>query len=896
MKKNTTSAATLYNNPALVSTAKCKGEKYKAIVENSTQAFFLLHPNGSILESNPAASALFKHTARELNSLKIHKLIANSSQVLLSAFQQQEDTITVTEATGITKEGAQFPVEISTAYFIDTDGAVKYSTMISDITVRKKIKADLQLNKERYDLVVKATKDLVWDWDLLSGEIYRSGHNLTDVYGHSSNEFIKTIKDWSEFIHPQDKEKIRAQIDYYIHSADETDFTLEYRFRKEDGTYVYINDKGYIIRNTEGKAIRMIGAAEDITERKKAMLAIEESEMRYKMFVKQSTEGIWRIELKEAMHIYMPIEQMLAHCIKYAYIAECNDAFARSYGFEKAEDMIGSPLSFILPETNPLNTEYFIRFFKNGFRAQDEISYEVDKEGNQQIFLNNMIGVIEGDYIRRAWGTQRNITRQKKAEQNLIESENHVKAIINADPECIKLLDREGIILEINPAGLKMIGVLDAEQVIGQNALALILPEYHHRFKQSLAAVFEGNSTKDEFEITGFDGKCLFMESHSVPLKDAAGSIIAALAVTRDITESKNAQVQLQASEEKYRYLFNNNPAAIIIWDADTFEILEVNQSAIDLYEYSRNEFLELQIQDLAAIPDNSGCVDYINNIAKYKNQKTTFDCRHLTKKGSTIIMEIRSHEIIYKNRNAILTIANNITEKVQLENSLNEERQLRQQQITEAVIIGQEKERTELGQELHDNINQILASTKLYIECAMKDEIPRKELMAESKLLIERAMMELRTLSKSLLPPSLGETGLQQALLELIDNIKQVNELAITIDWTIHDENEISKDLKLTIFRIAQEQLNNIIKHAQAKNVEIKISEADDIIDVSLTDDGLGFNTSLKRNGVGLRNITSRAEVNNGKVSLVSRPGEGCQLIVKFPAKRLKPRTLINI
>ena len=898
MKKTiTTAAGSLYSNPHILYTSiKCREEKYKAIVENSMHAFFLIHPGGGISDASPAASSLFGYTAEELKALKIGKFIDNTNQVLLSAFQQQKDVITVTEATGITKEGLHFPIEISAAYFTDTDGIGKYSTMISDITVRKKIKADLQLSNERYNLVVKATKDLVWDWDLVKDEIYRSGHNLLDVYGHSSNEFIKTINDWAEFIHPQDKEKIKAQIDYYIHTPAETDFNLEYRFRREDGNYVYINDKGYIIRNAEGRAIRMIGAAEDITDRKKAALAIEASELRYKMFVKQSTEGIWRVELKEAMHIYMPVDQMLVHCSKHAYIAECNDAFARSYGFENAEAIIGSPLSIILPENNPLNIDYLVKFFKTGFRAHDEISYELDKDGNEQTFVNNMIGVIEGDYIRRAWGTQRNISNQKKAEQHLIESENHLKAIINTDPECIKLLDREGIILEMNPAGLNMIGAESVDQVIGKNALCLILPEYHEAFKESLRDIFEGRSVKSVFEIKGLNGEYHFMESHSVPLKDASGNIIAALAVTRDITESKNAQAQLEASEEKYRYLFNNNPAAIIIWDMDTLEILEVNESAVDLYDYPRNEFLKLSMLDITIDDDDSGCMNHIKSIAKYKNQETTFNCRHLTKKGSTIIMEINSHEIIYKNRNALLTMGNNITEKVQLENSLNEERQIRLQQITEAVITGQEKERTELGQELHDNINQILASTKLYIECAMKDENPRKDLLAESKSLIEKAMTELRILSKSLLPPSLGETGLQQALLELIDNIKQVNELAITLDWTIADENEISKNLKLTIFRIAQEQLNNVIKHAQAKNAVIKIQETDEVIEMSLTDDGLGFNTQLKRNGVGLRNIMSRAEVNNGIVSLVSKPGEGCQLIVKFPVKRLKQRTLINI
>jgi signal transduction histidine kinase len=246
--------------------------------------------------------------------------------------------------------------------------------------------------------------------------------------------------------------------------------------------------------------------------------------------------------------------------------------------------------------------------------------------------------------------------------------------------------------------------------------------------------------------------------------------------------------------------------------------------------------------------------------------------------------MEISVHSIVYNGKKAVLSLGNNITEKVHLENSLNEERQIRQQQITEAVITGQEKERTELGQELHDNINQILASTKLYLECAMKSEVPRVDLIEESRWLIEKAMVEIRNLSKSLLPPSLGEVGLLQALSELAGNIKQVNELSISIDWQDLDENELSNKLKLAIFRIVQEQLNNVIKHAAAGNVVISVKKIQDNIQVSVKDDGCGFDTSVKRNGVGLRNITSRAEVNNGLAIIDSKPGEGCELIVNLP------------
>ena len=733
----------LIKNTGARNSVNHKEEIYRAIVENSVHAFFLTLPDGTILETNHAATVMFGYSPDEFKNLKKWHFIDHNDPNLILALEQREKTgFAMAESTGIKKNGECFPIEITSTIFIDTDGVSRSSTMVSDISERKKTEAAMRLSNERFDLVVKATNDLVWDWDLVTGEIYRSGSGLADVYGHSSNESIKNIQLWADFLHPHDKDKIGQQIAYFINSKEETAFNFEYRFRKENGTYVYISDKGYIIRNEEGKAIRMIGAAEDITERKNAALAIEESEQRYKMFVQQSTEGIWRVDLKDPIHINTPPEKMIEYCYNNAWVAECNDAFAKMYGFEKASDIIGIPLNKIMPDDNPVNMNYLVKFFTNGFKVQEELSYESDRDGNQLILLNNMVGIIEGEYIKRAWGTQRNITEQKKAEQALAESETHLRTIVQANPECIKLLSKEGIILEMNPTGLALIEADNLDQVLGKNVINLVIPEHRLAFKRLIHNVFEGNSEKLVFEIKGFKGKQLWMETHCVPLRNANADIIAALSVTRDITE------------------------------------------------------------------------------------------------------------------------------KIQLENSLNEERQIRHQQITEAVLNGQEKERNELGQELHDNINQILASTKLYIEFALKGKEPRIDLLNESKLMIEKAMVEIRNLSKSLLPPSLGEVGLLQALYEMAENIKQVNELTISIDWNDLDENELSDKLKLTIFRIVQEQLNNVIKHAGAKQVLISIKKVQDILQVSIKDDGCGFDTALKRNGVGLRNITSRAEVNNGRRS----------------------------
>lgn len=625
----------------------------------------------------------------------------------------------------------------------------------------------------------------------------------------------------------------------------------------------------------------------DISERKKTALAVEESEQRYKMFVQQSTEGIWRIDLDKAIHIETPLDGMINYCYNHAWVAECNDNFARMYGYEKAADVIGIPLNKILPADNPENMGYLVKFFSNGFKVENEISYETDKDGNQLILLNNMVGIIEGNYIKRAWGTQRNITEHKKAEEALAESENRLRGIIQTDPECIKLVSREGIILEMNPAGMEMVQADRPEQVIGKSGFDIILPAYKLAFENLLQRVFQGHEEKLVFQISGLKGRILWMETHCVPFRNTHGDITSMLSVTRDITESKNAQERLLVSEERYKYLFNNNPASIIIWDIDTFRILEVNETAVELYGYSKEQFLKLTVLDIRPDDEKKRLIDLLDEVKNGLHCKKMLRWRHIARSGNQLIMNIAAHRIQYDGKNAVLSLGNNITEKVLLENSLNEERKIRHRQITEAVITGQEKERTQLGEELHDNINQILASTKLYLECSLKDAKPRADLVNESKLLIEKAMTEIRKLSKTLLPPSLGEVGLLQALNELADNIKQVNELAIAIQWNDVNENELPNKLKLTIFRIIQEQLNNVIKHAGAKHVTVRISKSNGTLSISVKDDGQGFEPEQKRNGVGLRNITSRAEMNNGSVVIDSKPGNGCELTVNFVLRK---------
>ncbi len=348
--------------------------------------------------------------------------------------------------------------------------------------------------------------------------------------------------------------------------------------------------------------------------------------------------------------------------------------------------------------------------------------------------------------------------------------------------------------------------------------------------------------------------------------------------------ERKRNQEHLRESEERYRELFNNNPMPMWVYDPATLRFLEVNKAAIQHYGYSYEEFLSKTILAIRPPEDAGQLTEHLYSGQRNQDTLKKGVWRHVKKNGEIIFAEVATHAIDFRNKAATLVLANDITEKIKLENELNEQRLTRQRQITEAVILAQEKERTEIGKELHDNVNQILGATNLYINTAMTDEDIRQELLERSTLYISNAINEIRKISKSLITPGLREIGLIESVEDIVEDVKMARYMDIRLDIHHFSEDDIDDRRKLTLFRIIQEQLNNIIKHARATEVVIGLDvEGEDIL-LTISDNGVGFDTSRHRKGVGITNITSRVELFNGQVEIISKPGGGCRLSVKIP------------
>ncbi|HEY5367705.1 MAG TPA: response regulator [Hanamia sp.] len=222
------------------------------------------------------------------------------------------------------------------------------------------------------------------------------------------------------------------------------------------------------------------------------------------------------------------------------------------------------------------------------------------------------------------------------------------------------------------------------------------------------------------------------------------------------------------------------------------------------------------------------------------------------------------------------------ITGRRKLEKALSDQKLSQQKLITETTIDAQESERGMLGRELHDNINQILAASRMYIGMAKTNKGNTGELMEESLKLVDNAMEEIRKLSKTLVAPSLSELGLIETLEKLLVGINTTGYTNVQLDYKKH--RDIDKKMELMIYRIVQEQLNNIMKYAKAKEVDIQIRMIGNRLFLSIADNGIGFDPATKTNGIGLKNIKSRVEFYSGDLKILSSPGKGCTLKVEVP------------
>lgn len=445
-------------------------------------------------------------------------------------------------------------------------------------------------------------------------------------------------------------------------------------------------------------------------------------------------------------------------------------------------------------------------------------------------------------------------------------------------PDLIFYLDMDKKLLSFNAGGNRFLKMLGCHNPLPGDDVLAFFPEKKRNFlRQELDKLNKGEVFS--FEDIFLDNQnAFYFDTSLYALSSVKGEQIGFCILLKDTTDKRQV-------EEKYLRLFYDNPMVIYIIGLKDLRVLAVNKAAIKQYGYSKEEFLQKNALDWRLEGDHEKLKEYLRNVQMGGTDGPAGVWRHVLKCGQHVFMQICLHRISYNNEDAVMAIGENVTDKLTLEQKLEDERNARNQQLTEAIISAQETERAEIGRELHDNVNQILGASRLYLGLANQSSESRKtELINKSSHYILDAIEEIRKLSKNLVSPLQRLPTLETAISSLTEDLMMVHNFLIKIEIEDFETANLNDKFKLNIFRIVQEQLNNIVKHANSNNINIVLSSKGKGIRIKITDDGQGFDTTLKRKGIGLTNIQSRTELYNGTMKIISSPGKGCRLTIHFP------------
>lgn len=277
-------------------------EKISLIMNAALDAIICIDLEGIITFWNPQAERIFGWTAEEaigqvLSSLIIPHPFNKMHDRGMAEYAKTGEGAALNvllELTAKNRAGNVFPVEL-TVLPIKQRGEEFFCAFIRDITERKKAENEIRVSNERYDLVAKATNDSIWDWDLVTNQVIRMGKKLETLFGYDGKEPEEVDAFWSNTVHPEDWQRLTKKRNLLIQDPKQTYWDDEYRFLKTDGSYGYVYDRGYIIRNKFGEAIRMIGASQDITRDKEQVNEIIRIQQNLDSLINTTNDLIWSV-------------------------------------------------------------------------------------------------------------------------------------------------------------------------------------------------------------------------------------------------------------------------------------------------------------------------------------------------------------------------------------------------------------------------------------------------------------------------------------------------------------------------------------------------------------------------------------------------------------------------
>lgn len=842
-------------------------ERFRVLVDNvKDYAIFMIDSTGKVETWNRGAELLKGYKAEEIIGKPVSIFYTSEDVAAGIPANNLKEAINQghfeTQGLRVRKDGSFFWAHVVITPLYDQGVLTGFAKITRDITGQIKKEEQFKLLSRQFeqthDVIYATGNDLkVKTWNKGAEELY--GYTKEEAIGQDPNKLLQSM------VKPGFLEEALQQL--VINNY----WTGELNRKTRSGREIVVRSSTTTMKDENGNITGYVSVNMDITEQKKFQQRLKQFNIELEAQVKRKTQEL----------------TTMFERITDAFIS-LDKNFVCTYANKKAGMLMQREPSTVMGRN-------LRRVFPGIVGTETDKAFLEAMQTQEQVISTGYYKPLDIWYELYIYPSPdgwsvfiRNVTDKKKTEQKLQTAHQRLLFHVEKAPLGFIEWDNKLQVRSWSKRATEIFGWTEAEVMDHQRSgISQVFEEYIPRLTVIARQLIEGDAERNIIQHKGYtkNGQVVWCEWFNSVIKDENGQVITILSLVQDITERiraeekiKRSYVELRASEQKYKLLFESNPMPMWMRSMDDKSIIDVNKAACMAYGYSKEEFLALEPTALRHPDEVDAFLEEFEKEIPYPTNRGVW--KHRRKDTTYIDIEIYVQDTVYNRKKVRLILAKDVTEQLKAEenlrNSYDEVRRLASH-LREI----REEERTNMSREIHDQLGQQLTVMKMDISWLHKKmhsaDKPIQNRMNDLKNMMDDTVKLVRRIASDLRPSLLDDMGLIAAIEWHATEFEKRSGIAIELTG-IKEDPALSKDYRINLFRIVQESLTNVGRHSDATKVVIDLELHENRLLLSIKDNGKGFDPveASKKGSLGLLGMRERAAVIDGNYDLFSSPGKG--------------------